>query len=527
VFQAAPAGSGALRSALGLGFSVVGPALLAAGGLLPSVLAAAGAAGGAPAAQLGRLLAVNTLGAIAGALFAPFVLLAWLSPFAACAAVAVLYAAAALFVPMPSRELRLARDTVLGLGWLLLLGAANPLSYPLVRVAPGEEVRHVSSGPGGVVAVMARGDDLVLRTDNHQSLAGSADRVHQERQGWVAHLLHPRARRVAWIGSATGISAGPFTTAPLQELALVEITPAVSESAAHFFAEWNRGVHHAPFTRVVQDDARNFLRATSSRYDLIVADLFVPWIAGTGSLYTQEHFDAVRAHLNADGVFVQWLPLYQLDEASLLSIVATFVDAFPCSSLWRGDFFGRFPIVALVGCTGRPPDPAEIARAAEALRALEVTEDRWVTDPVAVFALYAGPLSPLKPALKDVPRNTDDEPVVELTSARSGIGAGNLQAAYTGPRLVTFVAGLREAATRDGDGFLPQLSEESRHASEAGELLQAASTAYVSGNAAASSALLRSASERIPGAVLDPARPDPTAAEVWGTASEMRAPAAR
>src|SRR5262249_53166651 len=168
---------------------------------------------------------------------------------------------------------------------------------------------------------------------------------------------------------------------------------------------------------------------------------------------------AVRAHLEPDGVFVQWLPLYQQDEASLLSIVASFTDVFPCASLWRGDFFGSFPIVALVGCTGKPPDPDEIARAAAALAARGEASARWVTDPLAVFALYAGPLGPLRDDLAAVPRNTDDDPVVELTSARAGV-ADDPSAAFTRARLVRFVSALREAATRDGDDFFPGLSEE-------------------------------------------------------------------
>ena len=64
------------------------------------------------------------------------------------------------------------------------------------------------------------------------------------------------------------------------------------------------------------DDARNFLRATSERFDVIVADLFVPWQAGTGALYAREHFEAARAHLAPGGLFCQWLPLYQLGEPS-------------------------------------------------------------------------------------------------------------------------------------------------------------------------------------------------------------------
>ena len=39
----------------------------------------------------------------------------------------------------------------------------------------------------------------------------------------------------------------------------------------------------------------------------------------------------------------------QLSEDELLLIVATFLDAFPRSALFRGDFFGRHPIGFLLG----------------------------------------------------------------------------------------------------------------------------------------------------------------------------------
>ena len=37
----------------------------------------------------------------------------------------------------------------------------------------------------------------------------------------------------------------------------------------------------------------------------IVGDLFVPWHAGTGALYSTEHFAAVSRRLHEGGVFAQ------------------------------------------------------------------------------------------------------------------------------------------------------------------------------------------------------------------------------
>ena len=73
---------------------------------------------------------------------------------------------------------------------------------------------------------------------------------------------------------------------------------------------------------------------------------------GAGSLYTREHFLAVRDRLNEGGVFCQWLPLYQLDSGTLRIIIRTFLDAFPDGSAYLAHFSLRQPIVGLVGRKG-------------------------------------------------------------------------------------------------------------------------------------------------------------------------------
>src|SRR5262249_17412847 len=162
-----------------------------------------------------------------------------------------------------------------------------------------------------------------------------------------AHLplvLAPDAKRVAYAGSATGISAGGALAHPIDALFLVELVPGVADAAARWFGDANHGVYRDPRTHVVLDDARNFLRLTGERFDAVIADLFVPWQSGAGALYTREHFAAVRERLAPGGLFCQWLPLYQLGEPEFASIAATFLDVFPNAAVFRGDFYGRFPI---------------------------------------------------------------------------------------------------------------------------------------------------------------------------------------
>jgi len=513
---------GYLLGALATTFETAGLPLFAAGLVFPLTFALAararreGAGDASVGSRLGHLLVANTLGSIAGALVAPFVLLPTGGPWSSFILLAGLYALPAIALPDATAGRRVARDALFVLGWLLVLGFASPVGLPLARLERGETLAFVETSAAGVVAVVDRSDGRVLRTDNFSVLGGTREKVHEEREGHLALLLAPSARRVAYVGSATGISAGATLAHPISRLHLVEIVPGVAGAARLFFADANRGVYEDRRTQVVLDDARNFLRATKEQFDLVIADLFVPWRAGTGSLYTREHFDAVREHLAPDGVFCQWLPLYQLSRGELETITATFLDAFPHTALFRGDFYGGFPIAALVGFRGHVPSAEEVGSAALRLAAAGEA-DRWVTDPAGPFALYVGPLAPIAPSLAQVPRNSDDRPRIEFLAARSHSGgARGKSEPLVGLAWSHFEDAVRGAARRTGDELFPELPPEARRASEGGALLQRAGALWVAGRFDDAGGALAEASALIPARLLSEASADPTAAEVWG-----------
>ena len=86
------------------------------------------------------------------------------------------------------------------------------------------------------------------------------------------------------------------------------------------------------------------------------------------------------------------------------------------TAVFRGDFYGRHPIVALVGFEGRPA-PARAVSAAAADLAAAGESDRWLGNPVGVWNLYVGPLSPLTADLADSPHNSDDPPRIGFLAA--------------------------------------------------------------------------------------------------------------
>jgi spermidine synthase len=202
----------------------------------------------------------------------------------------------------------------------------------------GERIIHYHDGESGTVAVTENAQGVrQLRINNRYGLATSSRRDvrRQRNEGRLGLLLADRPKSAAFIGIATGISLSSIEHfASLERIVAMELIPGVID-ATSFFEEANLGVMHDPRLTIVVADARNHLYASGERFDVVVGDLFVPWHAGTGYLYTAEHFSLVADRLQPGGVFVQWLQgsIISIEEVKI--IAATFADAFPEAQLWR------------------------------------------------------------------------------------------------------------------------------------------------------------------------------------------------
>ena len=126
------------------------------------------------------------------------------------------------------------------------------------------------------------------------------------------------------VGMGTGMTAGSLLDLPtLEHLEVVEISRVMSEHGAAFFDDWNGGLLQDPRTKVVIADGRHHLARSSSTYDLVTSDPIHPWTAGSSDLYAFEHFEHMRSRLAPGGIASQWLPLYQLSDRDVRTVVAT------------------------------------------------------------------------------------------------------------------------------------------------------------------------------------------------------------
>jgi spermidine synthase len=424
---------------------------LCLGTVFPYLLKVSARPGVVAGQALGRLTAMNTVGAICGSLLVGFFLLAAVGLWTSLKVMAIGYFLLALIVASQGERHRWHLQLAPVVGILLFSSIFDPAALPALRVNPQKEtLLQLWEGKHGTVAVVKRGNELRLKMDNYYALGGTAGKEYEQRQAQLPLALHPHPQSVFFLGMGTGITAGAALDSPtVQTVVICELIPEVVTAARSYFSEHSNHLFTDPRSRVVIADGRNYLFSTAETYDVIISDLFIPWHAGSSSLYTQEHFATVRTRLKPGGLFAQWIPLYQLSQHEFAIIARTMLAVFPQVTLWRGDFLADKPIVALIGHREQKPLDFAHLRTPDPVRA------------AVTGLLYVGTLHQHFPMFAEAALNSDDHPVIEylapITHRRQRTGETSW---FASSALVAFYDQLFTATPPEQDPLLQQLTPE-------------------------------------------------------------------
>ncbi|MCE2487668.1 MAG: tetratricopeptide repeat protein, partial [Desulfurellaceae bacterium] len=300
-------------------------------------------------------------------------------------------------------------------GLLLALAYALPadLTFRQLLARGDQEVLYHREDGRGVVEVVedaSSGVRSLLANRLRREGADAPDDIFIARQqGYLPLLLHPAPHRLAVVGLGTGASLAASLLDRVATVTVIEISPGVIE-AARLFARSSRAVLSAPKVRLVQADGGRFFRTDRQTYDVIVQDLFFPYRAGTGSLYTLEHYTRLRQRLAPKGLVVQWLSLNQLTPRAFQVIARTFQHVFPHTSLWLVGGYG-----ALVGSeSAHPIDFATLQQAYA--RALAQHPELSRTSPVDFLTAFVCGPDRLADWTAGAPFNTEDNGWIEYRS---------------------------------------------------------------------------------------------------------------
>jgi spermidine synthase len=286
---------------------------------------------------LGRLLGLNCLGCVLGAIGAGFCLLPIAGLAKSFALTAGLCFAAALVAWVCDGG---ARAWVGGLGshscllalasGFVLLGtglADRPIAAALL--AHEDQVVAVAEGGGATLAVIERAGNRSLLLN--QAWQGSATKTHQIMAAHVPMLHKPDARQVLTVGLGVGQTASRFLLYDIERLDVVEIEPRLfSFVREQFAAKWMAD----PRLHFVAEDGRTFVRHGVKNYDLVAIEVGQIYRPGVDQFYTREFYAEARTRLASGGMIVQFVPLQLLPATEFASVLRTFLAVFPEASLW-------------------------------------------------------------------------------------------------------------------------------------------------------------------------------------------------
>jgi predicted membrane-bound spermidine synthase len=292
----------------------------------------------APQALTGSLYAANTLGAMAGAVLAGFLLLPWIGATHTSWLAAAPYALAAAVLAQGALARRVLITALAG-GVLVAIAASGGTARERVQGFAADQdfrqVLYVAEGPDSTVWVTIEAR-TAMRKLVIDGFAASGEGIGEHYMQWMGHLpalATPRLTRALVICFGTGQTANAVRQHAPGRLDVVDLSAGVFGAASLFPS--NQRVLEDPRVHAIVMDGRAFLRRQpETAWDLVTLEPMPPNFAGTNALYSLEFYQLIHSRLSETGVVAQWVPFHLLAPAHTRAIVATFIAVFPQARLW-------------------------------------------------------------------------------------------------------------------------------------------------------------------------------------------------
>jgi len=321
-----------------------------------------------PTLAAAALTFANTIGAMAGAPLAAFVLLPVFGMEQSLFLAVLVYAAVAVVawfalggeaIAARSRSFISAAALALVVAVLFPFGRMNATYFPRAAAAYAvDDSRIVATreGPSETIFVMAQqwlGAPVYHRlVTNGFSMSGTSIPAMRYMRdfAYLPMFLHRTPmQRALVICYGVGVTAGAVADIPsLTSIDVVEISKDVVAASADIYPS-DRLPLRDPRVRLHLEDGRYFLQTTGERFDLITGEPPPPRNPGAVNIYTREYFQLIRDRLADGGLASYWVPIGRPDPGTDVdTIIRAFCDVFDDCTAWTGTPFD----LILVGSRG-------------------------------------------------------------------------------------------------------------------------------------------------------------------------------
>jgi spermidine synthase len=419
---------------------------------------------------IGLVYAANTLGAIFGVLLALHLLIPLLGVQRALLLAALGDAGLGLYLLL--RCERVSERRLLGFSLAVvmvfalgaMLGRPDPAAQTsgvyrtgVARQDSGE-VLFLRDGKTSTVAITGRDGHLSILSNGKPDAAlapwtapPSADESTMLMLGLLPLALHPAPEEIAVIGWGSGLTAHTLLGDPRpQRVDSIEIEPQMVE-AARLFGQRVERAYTDPRSQIHIEDARGWLARSGRRFDVIVSEPSNPWVSGVAGLFTHEFYRQMARRLKPEGLLVQWLQTYELDDPLLAQMLAALLQEFPHAQAW----FANEADLIVVASQQPLPDPSATPWQTRQLRAelLRV----GLEDPSALAFRHLGNQQVLNAYVRQygARAHSDYRPDVALQAPRQrflGAGADGLHDLLLGGLPVIDILQCRQPPAMQGSG---------------------------------------------------------------------------
>jgi len=172
------------------------------------------------------------------------------------------------------------------------------------------------------------------------------------------------------------------------------------------------------------------------KFDVIVSEPSNPWVTGVANLFTLEYFKKGAERLKDDGLFSQWLQIYEMAPEDVRTLIATFSAAFPNVYLFRG---AEGDLMLLGSKNERRLDLSILKTHLDDPRTGAELKRIGTWKPADIISrFYLGPAEVIKLAV-DARLNTDDNALIEFNAPRR-VGTADETVARNLKQLIAFAA---------------------------------------------------------------------------------------
>jgi spermidine synthase len=369
--------------------------------------------------HIGQLYSANTFGGILGSLITGLVLIplfgTWKTYYILCV---LFFPLLLLFTPAEKPQTKLKTNT----GYLLIILSILMIfvDLPPLAVKGDEKLLWYKDSSMAQVSVVKSKEKLLLKINNSYYLGGTGTFQAEKLQSHIPFSLKTESKEVYLLGLGTGITAGEVLNFDNKNMLVAELNPIVVEASKLYFKPFINNLYESSNAKVLADDGRTVLYGTSRIFDVIIADLFVTWNKGVGSLYSYEHFTKAKEKLKDDGLYVQWLPFYNFFREEFWSVVKTMKKVFPRVTMWQLMLHPNNIVVGLIG--HKNTDPIKSTTIKENLKTYnKINSKNILNHYYRLPSYFYADLSDCDDVTDNYVLNTEDYPYIEFHSPKSAI----------------------------------------------------------------------------------------------------------